>query len=164
MFCLEFGNIVMNWNRNVLQKACIQTFSSREEMLCIYNKDEMLICFIIRLYSFNSNHLSVIFILHFFNKCDGIGISKHHDRKKCISKFFKDNNKASHFFFNCGYFLFIFVKRLTKIAIRQIYVIFTFLDQNCTFEKFWYTFLPIVVFTDPNTVTFIKKMQNKNHR
>ena len=91
-----------------------------------------LICFIIRLYSFNNNHLSVIFILHFFNKCDGIGISKHHDRKKCISKFFKDNNKASHFFFNCGYFLFIFVKRLTKIAIRQIYVIFTFLDQNCT--------------------------------
>jgi hypothetical protein len=63
-----------------------------------------LICFIIRLYSFNSNYLSVIFILHFFNKCDGIVISKHHDWMKCTSKCFKDNNKASHFFFNCGYF------------------------------------------------------------
>jgi hypothetical protein len=90
-----------------------------------------LICFIIRLYSFNSNHLSVIFFF-FCNKCDGIVISKHHDWKKCTSKCFKDNNKASHFFFNCGYFFFIFVKRLTKIAIRQIYVIFAFLEQNFT--------------------------------
>ena len=61
-----------------------------------------LICFIIRLYSCNSNCLSVIFILHCFNKCDGIVISKHHDWMKCTSKCFKDNNKASHFFFNCG--------------------------------------------------------------
>ena len=61
-----------------------------------------LICFIIRLYSCNSNRLSVIFILHFFNKCDGIVISKHHDWMKCTSKCFKDNNKASHFCFNCG--------------------------------------------------------------
>jgi hypothetical protein len=38
-----------------------------------------LICFIFRLYSFNSNRLYVIFILQFFNKCDGIVISKHHD-------------------------------------------------------------------------------------
>ena len=63
-----------------------------------------LICFIIRLYSFNSNHLSVIFILHLFNKCDGIVISKHHDWMKCTSTCFKDNNMASYFFFNCGYF------------------------------------------------------------
>jgi hypothetical protein len=60
-----------------------------------------LICFIIRLYSCNSNSISVIFILHCFNKCDGIVISKHHDWMKCTSKCFKDNNKASHFFFNC---------------------------------------------------------------
>jgi hypothetical protein len=52
-----------------------------------------LICFIIRLYSCNSNRLSVIFILHFFDKCDGIVISKHHDWMKCTSKGFKDNNK-----------------------------------------------------------------------
>ena len=38
-----------------------------------------LICFIIRLYSCNSNRLSVIFILHFLIKSDGIVISKHHD-------------------------------------------------------------------------------------
>jgi hypothetical protein len=68
-----------------------------------------LICFIIRFYSCNSNRLSVIFILHFFNKCDGIVISKHHDRMKCTSKCFKENNKASHFLFNCGYFFVIFV-------------------------------------------------------
>ena len=63
-----------------------------------------LICFIIRLYSCNSIRLSVIFILHLFDKCDGIVISKHHDWMKCTSKCFKDNNKASNFFFNCGYF------------------------------------------------------------
>jgi hypothetical protein len=57
-----------------------------------------LICFIIRLYSCKSNSLSVIFILH----CFDIVISKHHDWMKCTSKCFKDNNKASHFFFNCG--------------------------------------------------------------
>jgi hypothetical protein len=62
-----------------------------------------LICFIIRLYSCNSNRLSRIFILHFFNTCDSIVISKHHDWMKCTAKCFKDNNKASHFF-NCGYF------------------------------------------------------------
>ena len=45
-----------------------------------------LICFIIRLYSFNSNRLSVIFILHFFNKYDRIVISKYHDWMKCTSK------------------------------------------------------------------------------
>ena len=60
-----------------------------------------LICFIIRLYSCNSNSISVIFILHRFNKCDGIVIGKHHEWMKCTSKCFKDNNKASHFFFNC---------------------------------------------------------------
>ena len=58
-----------------------------------------LICFIIRLYSCNSDRLSVILILHCFNKCDGIVISKHHDWMKCTSQCFKDNNKASHFFF-----------------------------------------------------------------
>jgi hypothetical protein len=73
-----------------------------------------LICFIIRLYSFNSNHLSVIFILHFFNKCDGIVISKHHDWMKCTAKCFKDNNKASHFFFNCGYFFCYLGKTFNK--------------------------------------------------
>ena len=31
-------------------------------------------------------------------------------------------------------------------------------------EAFWYTFHPFVIFTDQNTVTFINKMQNKNHR
>ena len=91
-----------------------------------------LICFIIRLYSFNSNRLSVIFILLLFSKYDGIVISKYHDWMKCTSKCFKDNNKASHCFLSCGYFFFIFVKRLAKIAIRQINVIFTFLEQNCT--------------------------------
>ena len=73
-----------------------------------------LICFIIRLYSFNSNHLSVIFILHFFNKCDGIVISKHHDWKKCTSKCFKDNNKASHFFFQLWIFFFYLCKTFNK--------------------------------------------------
>ena len=91
-----------------------------------------LICLIIRLYSFNSNRLSVIFILQFFNKCDGIVISKHHYWMKCTSKCFKDNNKSSNIFFQLWIFFFIFAKRLTKIAIRQIYVIFTFLEQNCT--------------------------------
>jgi hypothetical protein len=57
-----------------------------------------LICFIIRLYFCNNNSLSVIFILHCFNKCDGIVISKHHDWMKCRSQCYKDNNKASHFF------------------------------------------------------------------
>jgi hypothetical protein len=32
------------------------------------------------------------------------------------------------------------------------------------FEAFWYAFHQFVVFTDHNIVTFIKKMQNKNHR
>jgi hypothetical protein len=40
---------------------------------------------------------------------------------KCTSKCLKDNNKASHFCFNCGYVFVIFVKRLRKIIIRQIY-------------------------------------------
>ena len=57
-----------------------------------------LTCFIIRLHSGNINRLSVIFIFHFVNKCDGILISKHHDWMKCTSTCFKDNNKASHFF------------------------------------------------------------------
>ena len=48
-----------------------------------------LICFIIRLYSFNNNRLYVIFILQFCNKCDGIVIGKHHDWMKCTSKCFK---------------------------------------------------------------------------
>jgi hypothetical protein len=91
-----------------------------------------LICFIIRLYSCNSNRLSLIFILHFFNTCDGIVISKHHDWMKCTTKCFKGNNKASHFFSIVDIFFVFFVKRLRKIAIRQIYVIFTFLEQNCT--------------------------------
>ena len=30
------------------------------------------------------------------------------------------------------------------------------------FEAFCYTFHPFVVFTDPDTVSFINKMQNKN--
>jgi hypothetical protein len=64
-----------------------------------------LICFIIRLQSGNSNRLSVIFILHSFNKCDGIVICKHHDWMKCTSTCFKDKNKASHFFNNSGFFL-----------------------------------------------------------
>jgi hypothetical protein len=50
-----------------------------------------LICFIIRFHSGNSNRLSVIFIF-----------GKHHDWMKCTSTCFKDNNKASHFFYNCG--------------------------------------------------------------
>ena len=90
-----------------------------------------LICFIIRLYSFNSNRLSVIFILHFFNKCDGIVISKHHDWMKCTSTCFKDNTKAGHFFQLWIYFFYL-CKTFSKIAIRQIYVIFTFLEQNCS--------------------------------
>jgi hypothetical protein len=44
MLCLELDNIVMNWNKDVLQKVCIQTFASREEMLCIYYKYEILLC------------------------------------------------------------------------------------------------------------------------
>jgi hypothetical protein len=32
------------------------------------------------------------------------------------------------------------------------------------FEAFLCTFHPFVMFTDHNTVTFIKQMQNKNHR
>ena len=90
-----------------------------------------LICFIIRLYSCNSIRLSVIFILHLFDKCDGIVISKHDDWMKCTSKCFKDNNKQVILFSIVDIF-FIFVKRFTKIAIRQIYVIFTPLEQNCT--------------------------------
>jgi hypothetical protein len=37
-------------------------------------------------------------IFHFFNTSDGIVTSKHHDWMKCTSTFYKDNNKASHFF------------------------------------------------------------------
>jgi hypothetical protein len=62
---------------------------------------------------------------------DAIVISKHHEWMKCTSKCFKDNNKASHFVQLWIIYL-IFVKHLRKIAIRQIYVIFTFLEQNCT--------------------------------
>ena len=90
-----------------------------------------LICFIIRLYSFNSNRVYVIFILQFCNKCDGIVISKHHDWMKCTSKCFKITI-SQVIFFQLWISFFIFAKRLAKIAIRQIYVIFTFLEQNCT--------------------------------
>ena len=64
-----------------------------------------LICFIIRLYSCNTNPYLVnlwFFVLHIVNKWDGIVISKHHEWVKCISKCFKDKNKTSHFFFNCA--------------------------------------------------------------
>ena len=44
MLCLELDDIVMNWNKDLLQKVCIQTLSSREEMLCIYYKYEILLC------------------------------------------------------------------------------------------------------------------------
>ena len=38
------------------------------------------------------------FYFAFFFKCDGVVISKHHERIKCTSKCLKDSNKASHFF------------------------------------------------------------------
>jgi hypothetical protein len=89
-----------------------------------------LIFLIIRLYSCNIKPHLVI--LHFVNKCDGIVISKHHEWMKCTSKCFKDNNKASNFFSIVDYIFWSFSKFKEKIAIWQIYVIFTFLEQNCT--------------------------------
>ena len=62
-----------------------------------------IICFIIRLYSCNINFYLVnlwFFVLHFVHQWDGIVISKHHEWVKCISKCFKDKNKANHFVFN----------------------------------------------------------------
>ena len=56
----------------------------------------------------------------------------HFEWMTCTSQCFKDNKKASNFFFNCGLFFLILFKLLRKIAIRQIYVIFTLLDQNYT--------------------------------
>jgi hypothetical protein len=44
MFCLELDNIVMDWNKDLLQNFCILTFFWRDEMLCIYNKYEILLC------------------------------------------------------------------------------------------------------------------------
>ena len=44
MLCLELDMIVMNLYRDLLQKMCIQTFSSRGEMLCICNKFDVLFC------------------------------------------------------------------------------------------------------------------------
>ena len=44
MLCPELDMIVMNLYRDLLQKICIQTFSSRGEMLCICNKFDVLFC------------------------------------------------------------------------------------------------------------------------
>jgi hypothetical protein len=43
MICLELDKIVMNLYRNVLQKF-VSNFSSRGEMLCIYDKVDVLFC------------------------------------------------------------------------------------------------------------------------
>jgi hypothetical protein len=76
-----------------------------------------LICFIIRLYPSNINPHLVNMLLLFcillinmtvlwsVNTTNGWNV--HHN---C----FKDNNKAGHFFFNCGLFFLIFVKVLRK--------------------------------------------------
>ena len=77
-----------------------------------------LICFIIRLYSCNRNSLSVIFILHLlyvtvlWSVNTTIGWNVHQNASKITIR--------QVIFFNCGKFFVIFVKRLRKIAIRQI--------------------------------------------
>ena len=95
-----------------------------------------LICFIIRLYSCNINpHLvfSVIFILHVPNKCDGIVILHLRLDEMYIIIASKIKIRQVIFFFNFGLFFSDLCQCFKKqIAIRQIYVIFTFLEQNCS--------------------------------
>ena len=61
---------------------------------------------------------------------------------------------------NCYFFL----KSFTNIRKINPQLKKKWLALLVSFEALWWTYHPFEVFTDHNTVTFIKKMQNKNHR